>query len=380
MGLLSKIFKGIKKVIRKIGGGIKRVAKKIGGVFGKLGILGHIGLMFLMPYAGALWGKLGTWATTLAQGTSVAGRAFGQIMRGIYHAGKAVGTVYRGVTEAVSGSLKWIGNKIGVAFGGPGTFFGDPWEGLGKWAEGVKKWGAEGWAGKLPVDTPISDQLAASLKEPPTLEEMTEGFEYKPDELPDYMKQKGFTPLEQYDDLGKIVGAMDPDIDIMTGETITPDWAKGSAGIDSSSLMVPDTTKVPFGQKIGEGLKGYAKDLWAETQAQFAPENVIESLTSGIKGGIKQKGAELILGEAPVPQRLTTQLSFSNYSGDQPVITDPSELDAYRIRGYNYGTAFMTSQYEQVMEEGDAFWEWMNKQEKRKQTPTDYATQITGGY
>ena len=50
MGLLSKIFGGIKKVIRKIGGGIKRLAKKIGGVFGKLGILGHIGMMFLMPY------------------------------------------------------------------------------------------------------------------------------------------------------------------------------------------------------------------------------------------------------------------------------------------------------------------------------------------
>ena len=354
MGLLSKIFKGIKKVIRKIGGGIKRVAKKIGGVFGKLGILGHIGLMFLMPYAGALWGKLGTWATTLAQGTSVAGRAFGHIMRGIYHAGKAVGTVYRGVTEAVSGSLKWIGNKVGAAFGGPGTFFGDPWKGLGKWADGVKEWGAEGWTGG-----------------------------------PDIIRKGDIIAGKE------VTGITSGDVPIAAetvkypkmGEPSRGEWWKERAetiateqGIGPDSLLVPDATKVPFGQKVGEGLKGYAKDLWAETQAQFAPENVMETLTSGIKGGIEQKGAELILGEAPVPSRYTTQLSFSNYSGDQPVLTDPSELDAYRIRGYNYGTAFMTSQYEQVMQEGDAFWEWMSEQEKRKQTPTDYATQITGGY
>ena len=132
MGLLSKIFGGIKKVIRKIGGGIKRLAKKIGGVFGKLGILGHIGMMFLMPYLPGWWGNLGSWATKLTQGTSMAGKAFGHVMRGVYHAGKAVGTVYRGVTEAISGSLKWLGNKANVMFGGEAMRFGNPWEGSGR--------------------------------------------------------------------------------------------------------------------------------------------------------------------------------------------------------------------------------------------------------
>ena len=58
MGLISKIFGGIKRVIRKVGGGIKRLAGKIGAAFGKLGILGHIGMMFLMPYLPGWWGTM----------------------------------------------------------------------------------------------------------------------------------------------------------------------------------------------------------------------------------------------------------------------------------------------------------------------------------
>ena len=56
--VLGKIFKGIKKVVKKIGRGIKKVAKKVGKFVGKiiaplqkLGIVGQIGLLFLMPHA-----------------------------------------------------------------------------------------------------------------------------------------------------------------------------------------------------------------------------------------------------------------------------------------------------------------------------------------
>ena len=69
----------IKKVVKKIGKGIKKVVKKIGGAFGKLGILGHIGLMFLMPYASQFWGSLGKFGTTLVNGTNIAGKALGAI-------------------------------------------------------------------------------------------------------------------------------------------------------------------------------------------------------------------------------------------------------------------------------------------------------------
>ena len=51
MGLFSKVWKGLKKTVKKIGKGVKKVFKKVGAAIGKLGIVGQIGMMFLMPYA-----------------------------------------------------------------------------------------------------------------------------------------------------------------------------------------------------------------------------------------------------------------------------------------------------------------------------------------
>ena len=53
----------LRKTVKKIGRGIKKVVKKIGKAFGKLGIVGQIGLMFLMPHLGAMWSNIGSWAT-----------------------------------------------------------------------------------------------------------------------------------------------------------------------------------------------------------------------------------------------------------------------------------------------------------------------------
>ena len=82
MGLLSKAWKGLKKTVKKIGKGIKKVFKKVGAAIGKLGIVGQIGMMFLMPYAmGALGsffgasGKLATWSSSLLKAKGIAGKA-----------------------------------------------------------------------------------------------------------------------------------------------------------------------------------------------------------------------------------------------------------------------------------------------------------------
>ena len=53
---------------RTIGKGNKKVVKKIGKAFGKLGIVGQIGLMFLMPHLGTMWGNIGSWA---AKGSNI---------------------------------------------------------------------------------------------------------------------------------------------------------------------------------------------------------------------------------------------------------------------------------------------------------------------
>ena len=57
MGFFKKIFKGIGKVFKKIGKGIKRAFKKFGKFMGKIGVLGQVAMMFILPGVGQLLGK-----------------------------------------------------------------------------------------------------------------------------------------------------------------------------------------------------------------------------------------------------------------------------------------------------------------------------------
>jgi hypothetical protein len=61
MGFFKKIFKGLKKVVKKVGRGIKKVVGKVSRAFGKLGVVGQLGMMFLMPYA--MSGLSSMWAS-----------------------------------------------------------------------------------------------------------------------------------------------------------------------------------------------------------------------------------------------------------------------------------------------------------------------------
>ena len=67
MGFFSKIFKGIKKVFKKIGRAVKKTVKKFGKFMGKLGIVGQIGMMFVLPgIGGALMQSFGGLAGNMA--------------------------------------------------------------------------------------------------------------------------------------------------------------------------------------------------------------------------------------------------------------------------------------------------------------------------
>ena len=52
MGFFKKIFKGIKKVFKKIGRGIKKGFQKFGKFMNKIGIVGQIAMMFILPMVG----------------------------------------------------------------------------------------------------------------------------------------------------------------------------------------------------------------------------------------------------------------------------------------------------------------------------------------
>tara|TARA_R110000824_G_scaffold72211_1_gene184362 strand:+ start:653 stop:1999 length:1347 start_codon:yes stop_codon:yes gene_type:complete len=77
MGFFKKIFKGIGKVFKKIGKGIKSAFKKFGKFMGKIGILGQVAMMFILPGVGQLLGK--AWSAIAGQtATQATASAAGQ--------------------------------------------------------------------------------------------------------------------------------------------------------------------------------------------------------------------------------------------------------------------------------------------------------------
>ena len=110
MGLLSKVWKGIKKVAKKIGKGIKKAFVKVASAFNKLGIVGQLGLAILMPhmlgalsnFAGAALGKIGTWAATLLVSTNVFANAVGYGLQAVHWAGTKIGNMYNGITDTIT--------------------------------------------------------------------------------------------------------------------------------------------------------------------------------------------------------------------------------------------------------------------------------------
>ena len=116
MGFFSKIFKSFKKGVKKIGRGIKKVMGKVGKAFGKLGIVGQIGLMFLMPHMmaglGTFWQGFGSFASKLAgPESSVISKIFGKTLSAVHTAGSMVGKVYTGVTDTINSAIDVVTGK-----------------------------------------------------------------------------------------------------------------------------------------------------------------------------------------------------------------------------------------------------------------------------
>ena len=117
MGILSKAWKGIKKAVKKVGKGIKKVFKKVTGAIGKLGIVGQIGMMFLMPYAtsalGSFFGasgKLATWSTKLLGKAGMGSQALGHGLNLINKAGTFAGNVYNSVSQTIGNAVDRVTN------------------------------------------------------------------------------------------------------------------------------------------------------------------------------------------------------------------------------------------------------------------------------
>jgi hypothetical protein len=136
----KKIVKGIKTGFKSIGKAFKKVFKGIGKFVGKLGPIGMIGMMLIMPQMASWWGSFGKWAGTL-------GKGFGTVMRGIHRAGSLVGQAYSSVTDTISGTLNKITGGSFARPGGEGIFAGEYVEGasdkFANWMSGQMDKGRE---------------------------------------------------------------------------------------------------------------------------------------------------------------------------------------------------------------------------------------------
>ena len=117
MGLLSKIWKGLKGTVKKIGSGIKKAYNKFGKFMGKLGIAGQVAMFFILPYVG---GALFSNISSLASWGIDAGGAIGKIAEGAaWTLGKAkqfsqfVGKTFNTITKPVTEFFKTVGNYAG---------------------------------------------------------------------------------------------------------------------------------------------------------------------------------------------------------------------------------------------------------------------------
>lgn len=114
--MFKKIGKFIKRGLKKVGKFFKRAFKKVGKFVGKLGPVGMLGMMLIMPQLGSWWGDFGAWAGNLKG-------PFSGLMKGIHKAGEFVGTAASSVTEGISSLIKSI----------PGV--GDAYQGFETWAQ-----------------------------------------------------------------------------------------------------------------------------------------------------------------------------------------------------------------------------------------------------
>lgn len=277
MGFLSKIFKGVKKVVKKIGKGIKKVVGKVGKAFGKLGIVGQIGLAFLMPHMmsglGTFWKGFGGFASKLANSTGVGGQLFGKALSAVHTAGSMVGKVYTGITDTISSAFDVVTGKgtLGDLKTSAQSIFSGPVDTLkASFQPKVKPM----------IDTSSISDTLANMKEIkiPTIEDTVSKFK---------------TPtLEEQITKSSILD-----------KPITS---------NIQSIVEQQQTEKTIGQKIMDyGIQ--QKDNLVSAVKDFdLGETVTSNLTSGIESGLQQKGAEFIVGKRETPDSNFTSINMSS--------------------------------------------------------------------
>lgn len=339
---LKKAFKSVKGAVKKIGRGIKKVAKGLAKAFGKLGVLGQIGLMFIPGVGQVLSGMLGTLgkgaATFITNTFGAVGTAavngFKAIMGGIKAASGAMKNVYSSITDAVMGGVDWITKTVS---GGKFNTFGDAFDGFKSWVQdtGNKIFGTE-------PTTTKPDFLLDNLDES-RVTEITHG---SGDSI--LSKTKTYSAADQ-NILDTVSQYKEKGLSNLADDALKNLSPEGKAMYDSSITVTPpksdflldnlDESRVT---QITHGGDDVVKKVAEESNNVF--DDIVslgvDEVKSGITQGLKDKGRELVTGKPPVPNYITNNtpdwlstMSMGGFNSDLVAQTD----FALQQRGGLYG-------------------------------------------
>jgi len=312
MGWFSKKWKSLKKSVKGIGKKIKKAFVKVGAAFGKLGVLGQIGLMFLMPYAtGALGsffgagGTLSSWSAGLLKVNNIAVQAVGHGLNIVQKAAAFAGKVYTTVSDTIGNAIDRVGN---AATGKGFTLSADR---TSVFAKGNER---SIFSGKAPVKTPPTKSLLSANEVQRNFEFDTK-FEADTAKFDKILNKDLSTFSDGYNKKGELMDFFKADFDIASTardtvvENITEDKSLFRSILDTPKEIIDR-----------------AKSISSSDIADFAQDQVTTTLTGGIQAAGQQDVAEFFGYKQITP--VSYNISLDNaMGGNQPFSAVYNDID-----------------------------------------------------
>lgn len=288
MGFFSKIWGGIKKVAKKIGKGIKSAMKTVGKFVNKLGVVGQIGLAFILPGVGAL---IGNGITALAGMGGIAG-SVGRVLGVASKFASTAGNVFKTVTDGIFSFVKNIGgsmvNKAGSLLGRQTPLIGSApstvTEGFQQWMQGVHD-------DVMNIASPFRDAAT---------EVTTEAVENKWGDLMSRIKEGGFEDSTPFPSNAGQVSFEAADYGFQVPDVFT---------VDDKSAFAQDLGDDIFARAAEADAQ--ANRTWLQKAADYgmslgekAVDNAADTFSSQIGTGIAQR-----TGLAPENKQQFTQVT-----------------------------------------------------------------------
>jgi hypothetical protein len=309
MGFLSKLWKGVKKTVKKIFKPIKSVFKKVGKFMNKIGIVGQLAMSFILPGIGnALMAGFGTATAALAGGAlGSIGKAAGWVLGKAGTFAKTLATGFKTVTGAVTDFIgttaKYVGGKLGI-----GTL---PNQTLGQ------AFGQQGFGGRLTDSFTKLGAEASNFWNSTTADFADRGLMTVAEKTAADLAAFGGTKAAE----GIAVQSTAPVTDPLTGEVKSGFMEQAQTGLDSKQF-----NKLP-----GE-----------------LSQNVLSTEVAASKQGLLSKGFEKITGEKTVGDFISTAPGKAkDYAVDSLLAVPGSTVKSKFKEGLSKAVGLGPEEYEQ---------------------------------